>query len=167
MNPVKLPSGFARFPTNPDRHHRRGRRPVWRDSSCGLDRHGIKRGSNGSRVRLWKIELQKLADELAIPITVCHLPPGTSKWNKIEHRLFSFITGNWRGSLDRRQRPNTCLTWRSCCSSRKSEDISPCHSKALSKSGLLIEPDTSFRDYRARTLVVLANQIWRIRPKSR
>ena len=54
-------------------------------------------GSNGSRVRLWKIELQKLADELDIPITVCHLPPGTSKWNKIEHRLFSFITGNWRG----------------------------------------------------------------------
>jgi hypothetical protein len=54
-------------------------------------------GSNGSRVRLWKIELQKLADELGIPITVCHLPPGTSKWNKIEHRLFSFITGNWRG----------------------------------------------------------------------
>jgi hypothetical protein len=54
-------------------------------------------GSNGSRVRLWKIELQKLADELGVPITVCHLPPGTSKWNKIEHRLFSFNTGNWRG----------------------------------------------------------------------
>ena len=54
-------------------------------------------GSNGSRVRLWKVELQKLADELAIPITVCHLPPATSKWNKIEHRLFSFITQNWRG----------------------------------------------------------------------
>src|ERR1700680_3566402 len=54
-------------------------------------------GSNGSRVRLWKLELQKLADELGLPITVCHLPPGTSKWNKIEHRLFSFITGNWRG----------------------------------------------------------------------
>jgi hypothetical protein len=54
-------------------------------------------GSNGYRVRLWKIELQKLADELALPITVCHLPPGTSKWNKIEHRLFSFITINWRG----------------------------------------------------------------------
>ena len=54
-------------------------------------------GSNGSRVRLWKIELQKLADELGVPITVCHLPPGTSKWNKIEHRLFSFITINWRG----------------------------------------------------------------------
>ena len=49
-------------------------------------------GSNGSRVRLWKVELQKLADELALRITVCHLPPGTSKWNKIEHRLFSFIT---------------------------------------------------------------------------
>src|SRR5213083_1354737 len=54
-------------------------------------------GSNGYRVRLWKIELQKLADELKFPITVCHLPPGTSKWNKIEHRLFSFITINWRG----------------------------------------------------------------------
>src|SRR5438876_2624629 len=54
-------------------------------------------GSNGYRVRLWKVELQKLADELALPITVCHLPPGTSKWNKIEHRLFSFITINWRG----------------------------------------------------------------------
>jgi Rhodopirellula transposase DDE domain len=54
-------------------------------------------GSNGSRLRLWKLELQKLANELGVPITVCHLPPGTSKWNKIEHRLFSFITGNWRG----------------------------------------------------------------------
>ena len=54
-------------------------------------------GSNGSRVRLWKIELQALADELGIEVTVCHLPPGTSKWNKIEHRLFSFITQNWRG----------------------------------------------------------------------
>jgi len=54
-------------------------------------------GSNGARVRLWKRELQALADELGFPITVCHLPPGTSKWNKIEHRLFSFITQNWRG----------------------------------------------------------------------
>jgi Rhodopirellula transposase DDE domain len=53
-------------------------------------------GSNGSRVRLWKLELQKLANELGIEITVHHLPPGTSKWNKIEHRLFSFITMNWR-----------------------------------------------------------------------
>ena len=54
-------------------------------------------GSNGYRTRLWKLELQQLADELGIPITVCHFPPGTSKWNKIEHRLFSFITLNWRG----------------------------------------------------------------------
>ncbi len=54
-------------------------------------------GSNGARLRLWKRELQVLADELGIEITVCHVPPGTSKWNKIEHRLFSFITQNWRG----------------------------------------------------------------------
>ena len=53
-------------------------------------------GSNGSRVRLWKRELQRLADELGIDIVVHHLPPGTSKWNKIEHRLFSFITMNWK-----------------------------------------------------------------------
>jgi hypothetical protein len=53
-------------------------------------------GSNGSRVRLWKYELQRLADELSIDIHVHHLPPGTSKWNKIEHRLFSFISMNWR-----------------------------------------------------------------------
>jgi hypothetical protein len=54
-------------------------------------------GSNGARVRLWKWELQKLADEMGLTVCVCHLPPGTSKWNKIEHRLFSFITQNWRG----------------------------------------------------------------------
>jgi hypothetical protein len=54
-------------------------------------------GSNGARVRLWKVELQKFVDEIGIPVTVCHLPPGTSKWNKIEHRLFSYITKNWRG----------------------------------------------------------------------
>jgi len=54
-------------------------------------------GSNGSRVRAWKIELTKLAAETGLAITVCHLPPGTSKWNKIEHRLFSQITMNWRG----------------------------------------------------------------------
>ena len=53
-------------------------------------------GSNGSRVRLWKRELQKLANELGLDIAVSHLPPGTSKWNKIEHRLFSFISQNWR-----------------------------------------------------------------------
>lgn len=54
-------------------------------------------GSNGSRVKLWKVELQKLADETGLDITVGHLPPGTSKWNKIEHKLFSFISQNWRG----------------------------------------------------------------------
>src|SRR5438270_4643007 len=61
-------------------------------------------GSNGYRVRLWKVELQKLADELKVPITVCHLPRGTSKWNKVEHRLFSFITINWRGKPRRSYR---------------------------------------------------------------
>lgn len=54
-------------------------------------------GSNGSRVRLWKWELQRLANATGMAIAVCHLPPGTSKWNKIEHRLFSYITMNWRG----------------------------------------------------------------------
>jgi hypothetical protein len=54
-------------------------------------------GSNGNRVRLWRRELQKLADELQLQIQVCHLPPGTSKWNKIEHRMFCHITANWRG----------------------------------------------------------------------
>jgi hypothetical protein len=54
-------------------------------------------GSNGNRPRLWKVELQKLADETELEIEVCHFPPGTSKWNKIEHRLFSLITMNWRG----------------------------------------------------------------------
>ena len=54
-------------------------------------------GSNGSRNRLWKVALQSLADELGLRLEICHFPPGTSKWNKIEHRLFSFITKNWRG----------------------------------------------------------------------
>jgi hypothetical protein len=54
-------------------------------------------GSNGYRLRLWKLKLQELADEAAITVRVCHFPPGTSKWNKVEHRLFSFISSNWRG----------------------------------------------------------------------
>ena len=54
-------------------------------------------GSNGHKLRVWKLGLQTLADEIAMPITVCHYPPGTSKWNKIEHRLFSFISQHWRG----------------------------------------------------------------------
>lgn len=60
-------------------------------------------GSNGRRIKLWKVELQKLADELRMTVRVCHFPPGTSKWNRIEHRMFSFISKNWRGKplLDR------------------------------------------------------------------
>jgi hypothetical protein len=54
-------------------------------------------GSNGSRLRLWQAELQRFADTTGLAVTVCHLPPGTSKWNKIEHRLFSHISMNWRG----------------------------------------------------------------------
>jgi hypothetical protein len=54
-------------------------------------------GSNGYRHRLWKIELQRFADETGLSVDVCHFPPGTSKWNKVEHRLFSFISSNWRG----------------------------------------------------------------------
>ena len=54
-------------------------------------------GSNGNRLRLWKLELQKLANETGLSLQVCHFPPGTSKWNKVEHRLFSFISSNWRG----------------------------------------------------------------------
>lgn len=61
-------------------------------------------GSNGCKVRLWKVELQKLANELNKTIYVCHFPPGTSKWNKIEHRMFSYISRNWRGKplIDRK-----------------------------------------------------------------
>jgi len=54
-------------------------------------------GSNGNRTRLWKVALQQFADDVQLPLHVCHFPPGTSKWNKIEHRLFCFITQNWRG----------------------------------------------------------------------
>ena len=57
----------------------------------------ITAGSNGPQVRLWKRELQRFANEAGLKITVTHLPPGTSKWNRIEHRLFAFITMNWRG----------------------------------------------------------------------
>ncbi len=54
-------------------------------------------GSNGYRVRAWKVELARLAEEIGLAITECHYPPGTSKWSRIEHRMFSFITMNWRG----------------------------------------------------------------------
>ena len=65
-----------------------------RHPAADLRRRG---GSNGYRNRLWKTELARLADETGLQITVCHFPPGTSKWNKIEHRLFSHISMNWRG----------------------------------------------------------------------
>jgi hypothetical protein len=64
---------------------------------AALDDYGGRGGSNSSRGKLWKTSLQRLADELGLRIWVCHFPPGTSKWNKIEHRMFSRITANWRG----------------------------------------------------------------------
>lgn len=76
----------------------------WRSEGCRLYPNAAEilitadgGGSNGSRQRLWKFGLQKFADETGLSISVCHFPPGTSKWNKIEHRLFSFISSNWRG----------------------------------------------------------------------
>ena len=63
-------------------------------------------GSNHYRARLWKCQLQKLADATGLSISVCHFPPGTSKWNKIEHRMFCHITANWRGRPLERQHPN-------------------------------------------------------------
>ena len=81
-------------------------------------------GSNGYRLRAWKVELAKLADETGLEITVCHYPPGTSKWNRIEHRMFSFITMNWRG------RPLTCL-----------RTIIELISATTTKTGLTIQAD--------------------------
>src|SRR4051794_14311576 len=80
------------------RNYKRNSGKWWppRSQDIPVKNEGRPEGSNGSRVRLWKLELQKLANELGIEITVHHLPPGTSEWNKIEHRLFSFITMNWR-----------------------------------------------------------------------
>jgi hypothetical protein len=75
--PAARPRALPRRPRSAD--HRRLRR---------LERH---------RTRLWKVELQKLADQIGLPISVCHFPPGTSKWNRIEHRLFSHTSMNWRG----------------------------------------------------------------------
>jgi hypothetical protein len=75
--------------------HRMGRRRFPRARTLLITADGG--GSNGHRSRLWKRSLQTLADDLGLTLSVCHFPPGTSKWNKIEHRLFSFITQNWRG----------------------------------------------------------------------
>jgi transposase len=71
-------------------------RPIYPHAKCLLVT-ADSGGSNGARVRLWKWELQQLADQIGLSITICHFPPGTSKWNKIEHRLFSYISTNWRG----------------------------------------------------------------------
>jgi hypothetical protein len=71
-------------------------RPLYPDASSRLI-IADGGGSKGYRLRLWKVEVQPLANQWQMPIQVCHLPPGTRKWNKIEHRLFSFITQNWRG----------------------------------------------------------------------
>jgi hypothetical protein len=72
-------------------------RPVYADATTLLITADAG-GSNGARLRLWKWELQQLADRTGLTITVCYFPPGTSKWNKIEHRLFSHIAMNWRGT---------------------------------------------------------------------
>ena len=71
-------------------------RPVY-PKACRLLICADGGGSNGSRNRAWKYHLQELSDQIALEITVCHYPPGTSKWNKIEHRMFSFISMNWKG----------------------------------------------------------------------
>jgi transposase len=87
-------------------------------------------GSNGHRVKLWKIELAKLAKETGLEITICHYPPGTSKWNKIEHRMFSFISMNWRG------RP--LITYRT---------IIELISATTTKSGLRIKAERDWNHY--------------------
>ena len=87
-------------------------------------------GSNGSRVRLFKIELQKLADETGLTLRVCHYPPGTSKWNKIEHRLFCHITQTWRGKP---------LTSR--------ETVVELIASTTTKTGLTVRCELDTRDY--------------------
>jgi hypothetical protein len=74
-----------------------GRRPAPLSNRDDALDHGRRRGSHGWRLRVWKRELQRLADDTGLTITVSHFPPGTSKWNKVEHRLFSFISSHWRG----------------------------------------------------------------------
>ena len=99
--PVVFPHGLPRCYRQPDQpaaHHlgsQRGQLPGPEAQRLLITADGG--GSNGSRLRLWKRELQNFADETGISVTVCHYPPGTSKWNKIEHRLFCHISQNWRG----------------------------------------------------------------------
>ena len=98
--------GFVKVGTDPDTgaFAVASIRGWWRSEGRGIYAKASKilitadgDGSNGWRLRLWKLELQKFADETGLCVSVCHFPPGTSKWNKIEHRLFSFISSNWRG----------------------------------------------------------------------
>ena len=93
-------------------------------------------GSNGSRLKLWKLELQKLADESGLVVAVSHFPPGTSNWNKIEHRLFSFISKNWRGQ------PLTSL-----------EVIVSLIAGVTIKKGLKVHPEIDHGSYPAGTTV--------------
>ena len=94
---VGIDHDTAQFAVNSIRRwwERMGRRRFPRATELLITADGG--GSNSPRSRLWKVSLQALADELDLHLHVCHFPPGTSKWNKIEHRLFSFITQNWRG----------------------------------------------------------------------
>jgi len=94
---VGIDHDTAQFAVNSIRRwwQRMGRRRFPRATQLLITADGG--GSNSSRSRLWKVSLQALADQLGLCLHVCHFPPGTSKWNKIEHRLFSFITQNWRG----------------------------------------------------------------------
>ena len=93
-------------------------------------------GSNGYRVRAWKVELAKLAEETGLEITVCHYPPGTSKWNRIEHRMFSFISMNWRG------RPLTSL-----------RTIIELISATTTKTGLRIQAERDWNTYEKGVVV--------------
>lgn len=103
---IKRNEGFVNVGTNYDTSvfAVESIRRWWQSMGCGKYRFATNLlitadggGSNGCRRKLWKTELQKFANEVGLSITVCHFPPGTSKWNKIEHRLFSHITMNWRG----------------------------------------------------------------------
>jgi hypothetical protein len=114
-------------------------------------------GSNGNRLRAWKVHLQRLANDLRIPITVCHYPPGTSKWNKIEHRLFSFISLNWKGqplvsyeaviTLIGSTRTQTGLKVKAILDRRRYETgqhVTPKELKSLQLKGHAFHPDWNY-----------------------
>ncbi len=114
-------------------------------------------GSNGNRLRAWKVHLKRLADKLRVPITVCHYPPGTSKWNKIEHRLFSFISMNWKGqplvsyetvvNLIGRTRTRSGLVVKALLDRRDYETgqrVTPMEFKGLHLKGHAFHPDWNY-----------------------